>query len=166
MSETKIASALRNYRECLVGRDKAEESVQESLGQLREVVGISTFELSEQWYQIRERKGRLYLCELDGKPKGRPKKTVEQKAHDKAEREQRRASELEEDAAGSTGEDVYYDEATEAPIAGGSGDGGDGSADVGGSASGANGAAVSSHASGDLRRGEASGEYKIPVDDN
>ena len=89
--EAKVTSALDVYLKCLQGQTKAEDNVQKSLAQLRGAAGAATFELKNQWYQVRERKGRLYLCELDGKPKGRPKKTPEQKEHDRIERERRRA---------------------------------------------------------------------------
>lgn len=91
----KVSSAMDVYLGCLKGRETAEDSVQKALTQLRSVAGSSTFQLPDgSWYQIRERKGKLYLCELDGKPKGRPKKTTEQKAHDKAEREAKAATTL------------------------------------------------------------------------
>lgn len=90
-AEVKITSALDVYQKCLERQTVAEANVQKSLVQLHEVAETSTFELRGQWYQMRKRKGRLYLCKLDGKPKGRPKKTLEQKEHDRAEREQRRA---------------------------------------------------------------------------
>jgi len=92
MDEAKVTSALAVYSKCVEGRARAEANVQESLAQLRGAAETSTFELNGQWYQIRERKGKLYLCELDGKPKGRPKKTPEQRERDRLEREQQKAN--------------------------------------------------------------------------
>ena len=86
MDEAKVAAALGTYKQCLQGQGQAETSTQESLTQLRKAIETSTFEHAGQWYQIRERKGRLYLCELDCKPKGRPKKTPEQRERDREER--------------------------------------------------------------------------------
>jgi hypothetical protein len=104
LDETKVTAALGVYLKCLQRRERAEDNVQEALAQLRGAAETSTFELKEQWYQIRERKGRLYLCELDGKPKGRPKKTPEQKDRDRIERE--RAKALESRGAGDRGDDA------------------------------------------------------------
>lgn len=85
--QEKVTKALEIYQKTEAARDQAEENMQKALAQLRETAGQSTFEVAGQYYQIRERKGVLYLCKLDGPPKGRPKKpkTAEAVAKEQAQ---------------------------------------------------------------------------------
>lgn len=71
--DNKISQALGIFRKTEEALDAAESNVQKALVQLRDIAG-KTFNLESNYFQIRERKGNLYMCELDGPPKGRPKK--------------------------------------------------------------------------------------------
>lgn len=71
--ENKISQALDIFNKTVEAHVAAESNMQKALVQLRDIAG-KTFNLQGKFYQIRERKGNLYMCELDGPPKGRPKK--------------------------------------------------------------------------------------------
>lgn len=53
--------------------ENTENQVEAALEKLKTVAGSPTFVIAEQYYQIRKRSERLYLCKLVGPPKGRPK---------------------------------------------------------------------------------------------
>ena len=178
IDEAKVTSALGVYQKCLEGRESAEANVQESLAQLRGAAESATFVLKGQWYQVRERKGRLYLCELDGKPKGRPKKTPEQKERDRIERERRRAEaaeavRLEEEHEGGSGEGTLAEifaaeEADQASAASASDPGrapdrGDDAGELGSPKDGLVGPVIHADFGGNLRD-EESGEHEIPIE--
>jgi hypothetical protein len=74
MDIEKVTKALEIYRKTIEASTKAEQNVQAALGQLKTLAGGSTFSLAEKFFQIRERNGKMYLCELKEKPKGRPKR--------------------------------------------------------------------------------------------
>jgi len=50
-----------------------EEKMEKTLEELKTVANSPTFNLSGQYFQVRKRNGHLYLCRLDGPPKGRPR---------------------------------------------------------------------------------------------
>jgi len=83
-----INTQLLAYKQSLVDEEAARAAatakVTAALEALKAAAGGATFTLEGQHYQIRTRNGRTYLCELVGPPKGRPKKTEEEKAAAKA----------------------------------------------------------------------------------
>ena len=69
-----IASKLTDYYSALKAEELASKQVMATLDALKDAAGSSTFIHDGQHYQIRKRKDKTYLCELQGPPKGRPKK--------------------------------------------------------------------------------------------
>lgn len=67
-----IKSALVSYNSAMDALEDAEKSVQVALQNIKTVAKVATIEVDGQFFQVRERRGKLYLCELNGKPKGRP----------------------------------------------------------------------------------------------
>ena len=92
MEQDKLAQSLDVYEKALDSADRAEDNLQRSLTQIKKFAAKSTFEVKGQYYQVRERKGRLYMCNLDGPPKGRPKKTPEEKAAAALQRAEKKAA--------------------------------------------------------------------------
>ena len=68
-----IKSALVQYNNAMDVLEMAEKAVQEALLHIKTAANASTVEVEGQFFQVRERKDKLYLCELSGKPRGRPK---------------------------------------------------------------------------------------------
>jgi hypothetical protein len=68
-----IKSALLQYNTAMDALEAAEKAVQEALLAIKTVANASTVDVEGQFFQVRERKDKLYLCELNGKPRGRPK---------------------------------------------------------------------------------------------
>jgi len=73
MDEAKVRKAFEIATNTVAKFKQAETNVQLSLRQLKDVAESPTFTLDGTFYQIRERKGVMYLCTLKGKPLGRPK---------------------------------------------------------------------------------------------
>ncbi len=78
MSETSnsgqdVRQALQQYNLAMDTLEKAESAVQEALKVVKSCAQSATVNVDGQFFQVRERKDKLYLCELNGKPKGRPK---------------------------------------------------------------------------------------------
>jgi hypothetical protein len=67
-----IKSALIQYNRAMDALEEAEKAVQAALHNIKEVAKVATIEVDGQFFQVRERREKLYLCELNGKPKGRP----------------------------------------------------------------------------------------------
>lgn len=67
-----IKDALVQYNKAMGQLETAEKAVQESLKNIRETAKTSTIDVDGQFFQVRERREKLYLCELSGKPRGRP----------------------------------------------------------------------------------------------
>jgi hypothetical protein len=72
-----VQTMLDEYRAALQRETAASNNVMEVLIKLKQAAGGSTFAVDGQYYQIRNRKGKTYLCELSGPPKGRPKKKID-----------------------------------------------------------------------------------------
>lgn len=68
-----IKAALLQYNTAMDKLENAEQEVQTALAAIRATSGSSTVSVEGQFFQVRERKDKLYLCELTGKPRGRPK---------------------------------------------------------------------------------------------
>lgn len=77
MTNPSLLKALQVYNSTLEQLERSEDNVQKALEQLRRFAGSSTFNIDGKFYQLRKRKNSYYLCELSGKPKGRPKREVE-----------------------------------------------------------------------------------------
>lgn len=60
------------YKQTAASYKELEATLQRQLQALKAVAG-STFQVDNQYYQIRQRKGVLYFCELKSAPQGRPK---------------------------------------------------------------------------------------------
>lgn len=73
MTTTPLLKALQVYNATLEQLEKSEDNVQKALEQLKRFAGASTFNIEGKFYQLRKRKNSYYLCELSGKPRGRPK---------------------------------------------------------------------------------------------
>ncbi len=67
-----VVEALQKYNEAMGALESAEDAVQAALQHIRDAAGSATIEVSGEYFQIRKRKDKLYLCEFNGKPKGRP----------------------------------------------------------------------------------------------
>lgn len=70
--EANVKKALLQYNKTMDALEAAEAAVQTALQNIKDVAGSATVHVDTQYFQIRERRGKLYLCELNGKPKGRP----------------------------------------------------------------------------------------------
>lgn len=68
-----IKAALLQYNAAMDKLETAEQEVQTALAAIKATSGSSTVSVEGQFFQVRERKDKLYLCELTGKPRGRPK---------------------------------------------------------------------------------------------
>lgn len=69
---SEIKAALILYNEAIESLEMAEQQVQIALQNIKTVAGTATIVVDSQYFQVRERRKKLYLCELNGKPKGRP----------------------------------------------------------------------------------------------
>lgn len=67
-----IKAALIQYNTSMDELERAEKAVQSALQNIKVTAGSSTIEVDGQFFQVRERGAKLYLCELSGKPRGRP----------------------------------------------------------------------------------------------
>ena len=68
-----IKAALIQYNAAIEDLEAAELKVQVALAAIKVASGSATVNVSGQFFQVRDRKDKLYLCELTGKPRGRPK---------------------------------------------------------------------------------------------
>lgn len=79
MDQAKLEQALAVYDRAIEAVEKAEDNLQLALQQVRKFAEKPTFCVQGQHYQLRERKGRIYMCVLEGPPKGRPRKSKAEK---------------------------------------------------------------------------------------
>jgi hypothetical protein len=71
----KIAAAFAVVESTALALDTARQANQLALKELKNTTHTSTFNVEGAYYQIRERTGTgMYLCKLEGPPKGRGKK--------------------------------------------------------------------------------------------
>lgn len=68
-----VTQAFVEYNKAMDDLEKAEQGVQAALANIKNSANSSTIEMDGQYFQVRERREKLYLCELSGKPRGRPK---------------------------------------------------------------------------------------------
>jgi len=68
-----IKTALTQYNNAMDGLEAAETAVQDALRCVKDAAGSATIDVAGQFFQVRKRKDKFYLCELTGKPRGRPK---------------------------------------------------------------------------------------------
>lgn len=68
-----IKTALTQYNNAMDALEEAETRVQDTLKCVKEAAGSATIDVGGQFFQVRKRKDKFYLCELTGKPRGRPK---------------------------------------------------------------------------------------------
>lgn len=68
-----IKTALTQYNNAMDGLEAAETAVQDALRCVKAAAGSATIDVAGQFFQVRKRKDKFYLCELTGKPRGRPK---------------------------------------------------------------------------------------------
>lgn len=68
-----IKAALTQYNNAMDGLEAAETAVQDALRCVKDAAGSATIDVAGQFFQVRKRKDKFYLCELTGKPRGRPK---------------------------------------------------------------------------------------------
>jgi hypothetical protein len=73
MDDAKLKKAFEIATNTVAKAAQAETNVQLALRQLKDIAESPTFIIDDVYYQIRERKGVMYLCTLKGKPLGRPK---------------------------------------------------------------------------------------------
>lgn len=73
MDDAKLKKAFEIATSTVAKAKQAETNVQLALRQLKDIAESPTFTIDDVYYQIRERKGVMYLCTLKGKPLGRPK---------------------------------------------------------------------------------------------
>jgi hypothetical protein len=71
MSDIKVA--LTKYNSAMDALEEAETAVQTALMYVKNAAGSATIDVAGQFFQVRKRKDKFYLCELTGKPRGRPK---------------------------------------------------------------------------------------------
>lgn len=71
-----VSAKLQEYNLAVEQEELATQRVMDVLIELKTAAGGSTFAVGGQYYQVRNRKGKTYLCELSGPPKGRPKKVI------------------------------------------------------------------------------------------
>jgi hypothetical protein len=67
-----VRQALVEYNAAMEHLDVAERRVQDALKAIKTCANGATVNVDGQFFQVRERKDKLYLCELSGKPRGRP----------------------------------------------------------------------------------------------
>jgi malic enzyme len=68
-----IKTALTQYNNAMDALEAAETAVQDALMCVKNAAGSATIDVAGQFFQVRKRKDKFYLCELTGKPRGRPK---------------------------------------------------------------------------------------------
>jgi hypothetical protein len=68
-----IKTSLTQYNNAMDALEAAEAAVQTALMGVKDVAGSATIDVAGQFFQVRKRKDKFYLCELTGKPRGRPK---------------------------------------------------------------------------------------------
>jgi len=68
-----IKTALTQYNNAMDALEEAETRVQTALMYVKNAAGSATIDVAGQFFQVRKRKDKFYLCELTGKPRGRPK---------------------------------------------------------------------------------------------
>ena len=68
-----IITALNEYNNAMDVLDNAEQAVQGALANIKANSNGSTVSVEGKFFQVRARKEKLYLCELTGRPRGRPK---------------------------------------------------------------------------------------------
>lgn len=96
-----IKTALIQYNTAMDALEVAEKSVQDALLLIKSASTSSTIQVEGQFFQVRARAGKMYLCELNGRPRGRPKGSVNKKT-----RQRKEAAELAAAARAARAEDV------------------------------------------------------------
>jgi hypothetical protein len=76
-TDPKVLTAFNELRRAEAALEQAKANFDNQIRNLRTVSGRSTFCFDGQFFQIRERKGQVYLCVLDGKPQGRKPKNAD-----------------------------------------------------------------------------------------
>lgn len=118
-----IKAALVQYNTAMDALENAEKNVQLALQTIKTAAGSSTVNVEGQFFQVRERREKLYLCELSGKPRGRPVGSKNSKPRKGSKLPEAEASDLPpiDYSNGGTGLESAAEaenaEASEAPVA-------------------------------------------------
>jgi len=67
--------ALKEYLEAAAVYKQAQEELEAKLAEVYANAGTCMLLLNDKYYQVRKRGTKLFMCEMDERPKGRPKKT-------------------------------------------------------------------------------------------